>query len=65
MDLTVAPAVRALTCCAKECAQKVAQKRASLTGSFHCVDEAMASISQQQARALDASIGGHARVCGK
>lgn len=33
MDLTVVPAVRALTCCAKESAQKVAQKRASFTGS--------------------------------
>ena len=65
MDLTVVPAVGTLTCYAKESAQKVAQKRASFTGSFHCVDEVMASNSQVQARALDAIIGGHARVCGK
>jgi len=65
MDLTVVPAVRAVTCCAKERAQKVAQKRASFTGSFLCVDEVLASNNQEQARALDAIIGGHAKECGK
>jgi len=62
MDLTVVPA---LTCCAKETAQKIAHKRASFTGPFQCVNEVVASKNQVQARALDAIKGGHARGCGK
>ncbi len=65
MGSTVLLAVRALTCCAKESAQKVAQKLASFTGPVHCVNEVMASNNQVQARAMDATIGGHARGCGK